>query len=57
VIVNVELRNVEGIYARARKAKVKIESRLRKWPYGTAFTINDPDGYVVKFLRPKGEFA
>ncbi|MGI0053803.1 MAG: VOC family protein [Thermoplasmata archaeon] len=57
VIVNVELRNVEGAYARARKAKAKIESQLRAWPYGTAFTINDPDGYVVKFLRPKGEFA
>lgn len=57
VIVNVELRNVEGVYARARKARVKIESRLRRWPYGTAFTINDPDGYVVKFLRPVGEFA
>ncbi len=57
VIVNVELRNVEGVYARARRAKVKIESRLRKWPYGTAFTVNDPDGYVVKFLRPVGEFA
>ena len=57
VIVNVELRNVEGVYARARKAKAKVESRLRKWPYGTAFTINDPDGYVVKFLRPTGEFA
>ncbi|MGH9047086.1 MAG: VOC family protein [Acidimicrobiales bacterium] len=57
VIVNVELRNVEGLYARAKKAKAKIESRLKAWPYGTAFTINDPDGYVVKFLRPKGEFA
>jgi catechol 2,3-dioxygenase-like lactoylglutathione lyase family enzyme len=57
VITNVELRNVEGVYARARKVKAKIESRLRKWPYGTAFTINDPDGYVVKFLRPTGEFA
>jgi catechol 2,3-dioxygenase-like lactoylglutathione lyase family enzyme len=57
VIVNVEIRNVEGVYARARKAKAKIESGLRKWPYGTAFTINDPDGYVVKFLRPVGEFA
>lgn len=57
VIVNVELRNVEGVYARARKAKAKIESKLRKWPYGTAFTVNDPDGYVVKFLRPIGEFA
>jgi catechol 2,3-dioxygenase-like lactoylglutathione lyase family enzyme len=57
VIVNVEVRNVEGIYARAKKAKAKIESRIRKWPYGTAFTINDPDGYVVKFLRSVGEFA
>jgi catechol 2,3-dioxygenase-like lactoylglutathione lyase family enzyme len=57
VIVNVELRSVEALYSRARKAKAKIESRLRKWPYGTAFTINDPDGYVVKFLRPVGEFA
>jgi catechol 2,3-dioxygenase-like lactoylglutathione lyase family enzyme len=57
VIVNVELRNVEGVYARARKAKATIESPLRKWPYGTAFTVDDPDGYVVKFLRPVGEFA
>ena len=57
VIINVELRNVERVYERARKAKVKIESRLKEWPYGKAFTINDPDGYVVKFLRPKGEFA
>ena len=57
VIVNVELRKVEGVYARAKKAKVDIESRLWRWPYGTAFTVNDPDGYVVKFLRPVGEFA
>jgi catechol 2,3-dioxygenase-like lactoylglutathione lyase family enzyme len=57
VIVNVELRNVEGLYARARKVKAKIESPLRKWPYGTAFTLNDPDGYVIKFLRSVGEFA
>lgn len=57
VIINVELRSVEKIYERAKKAKAKIENRLRDWPYGKAFTINDPDGYVVKFLRPKGEFA
>jgi catechol 2,3-dioxygenase-like lactoylglutathione lyase family enzyme len=57
VIINIELRNVEGLYAKARKVRATIESRLREWPYGTAFTINDPDGYVVKFLRPKGEFA
>lgn len=57
VIVNVELRPVEKVYARARKVRAPIESKLRKWPYGTAFTLNDPDGYVVKFLRPVGEFA
>ena len=57
VIINIELRGVERLYAKAKKAHVKIESRLREWPYGTAFTINDPDGYVVKFLRSKGEFA
>jgi len=57
VIINIELRNVEGLYVRAKKARAKIESRLREWPYGTAFTINDPDGYVVKFLRSRGEFA
>lgn len=57
VIINIELRAVERIYERAKKGRVKIESRLREWPYGTAFTINDPDGYVVKFLRSKGEFA
>ena len=57
VIVNVELRNVDRLYELARKAKVTIESKIRDWPYGRAFTINDPDGYVVKFLRSKGEFA
>ena len=57
VIVNVELRNVKRVYEKAKRAKAAIESRLREWPYGTAFTINDPDGYVVKFLHSKGEFA
>ncbi|HXW67318.1 MAG TPA: VOC family protein [Thermoplasmata archaeon] len=57
VIVTVELRAVERIYAKARKAKFTIESRLSKRPYGTAFMVNDPDGYVLRFLRPVGEFA
>jgi catechol 2,3-dioxygenase-like lactoylglutathione lyase family enzyme len=57
VIVNVELRNVQRVYERAKKVRAPIESRLREWPYGTAFTLNDPDGYVVKFLHSKGEFA
>jgi uncharacterized glyoxalase superfamily protein PhnB len=57
VIINVELRNVDGVYEKAKKTKATIESRIKNWPYGRAFTVNDPDGYVVKFLRPKGEFA
>ncbi|MDE1837326.1 MAG: VOC family protein [Euryarchaeota archaeon] len=57
VIVTVELRPVERIYERAKKAKAEIESRLSKRPYGTAFMLNDPDGYVIRFLRPTGVFA
>jgi catechol 2,3-dioxygenase-like lactoylglutathione lyase family enzyme len=57
IIVSVELQGVERLYQRARQAKVEIEEPLRERPYGTAFVVNDPDGYVVRFLRPKGEFA
>ena len=57
VIVTIELRAVEKVYAKAKKAKASIDSRLSKRPYGTAFMIADPDGYVVRFLRPVGEFA
>jgi catechol 2,3-dioxygenase-like lactoylglutathione lyase family enzyme len=57
VIISVELRGVEKVYARAKKAKVPIDSPLSKRPYGTAFMIDDPDGYVVRFLRPVGEFT
>lgn len=32
VIVNVERRNVERVYARAKKRGARIESRLRRWP-------------------------
>ncbi|MGI0132129.1 MAG: hypothetical protein ACREDK_03405 [Thermoplasmata archaeon] len=38
------LRSVEKIHARAKKAKVTIESGLRDWPYGRAFTITTPTG-------------
>ena len=57
VIVTVELRGVEKVYAKAKKVKVAIDSPLSKRPYGTAFMINDPDGYVIRFLRPVGVFA
>jgi catechol 2,3-dioxygenase-like lactoylglutathione lyase family enzyme len=57
VIVSVELEPVEKLYRKARKAKAEIESPLSERLYGTAFMVTDPDGYVVRFLRPKGEFA
>lgn len=57
VMVSIELNGVDRIYEKAKRARVKIESRIREWPYGRAFTVNDPDGYVVRFLKPKGEFA
>ena len=57
VIVTVELRGVEGVYAKAKRAKATIDSPLSRRLYGTAFMVNDPDGYVLRFLRPVGEFA
>ena len=57
VVISVALRSVEKVYARAKRAKAWIESPLMKMPYGTAFMIIDPDGYVVQFLRPSGTNA
>jgi catechol 2,3-dioxygenase-like lactoylglutathione lyase family enzyme len=57
VMVTVELNEVEEIYDLAKKAQAPIDSQLSERPYGTAFIVNDPDGYVVRFLRPKGVYA
>jgi catechol 2,3-dioxygenase-like lactoylglutathione lyase family enzyme len=57
VMVTIELNEVEEIHALAKKEKVPIDSPLSERPYGTAFMVNDPDGYVVRFLRPKGVYA
>jgi catechol 2,3-dioxygenase-like lactoylglutathione lyase family enzyme len=57
VMVTVELDGVEELYKTAKKAKVTIDSPLSERLYGTAFVVNDPDGYVVRFLRPKGVYA
>jgi catechol 2,3-dioxygenase-like lactoylglutathione lyase family enzyme len=57
VMVTVELDGVEELYKTAQKAKVTIDSPLSERLYGTAFVVNDPDGYVVRFLRPKGVYA
>jgi catechol 2,3-dioxygenase-like lactoylglutathione lyase family enzyme len=57
VMVTIELEAVEEIHAMAQQEKVPIDSQLSERPYGTAFMVNDPDGYVVRFLRPKGVYA
>jgi catechol 2,3-dioxygenase-like lactoylglutathione lyase family enzyme len=57
VMVTVELDGVEEIYELAKKAQAPIDSPISERPYGTAFIVNDPDGYVVRFLRPKGVYA
>lgn len=57
VMVTLELQEVETIYALAKKANAPIDSELSERLYGTAFMLNDPDGYVIRFLRPKGVYA
>ena len=57
VMVTVELDEVEEIHKLAKKAKASIDSPLSERLYGTAFMVDDPDGYVVRFLRPKGVYA
>ncbi len=57
VMITVELDDVEERYKLAKKAKAPIDSPLSERLYGTAFMVDDPDGYVVRFLRPKGVYA
>ena len=57
VMITVELDSVERIYEMAQRVKAPIDSPLSERLYGTAFMVNDPDGYVVRFLRPKGVYA
>ena len=55
VIVSFYSGDVNSIFKKAENAQVKIEQPLAERPYGTAFTMNDPDGYVVTFITPKDE--
>ncbi len=57
VMITVELDPVEKIHDLAKAARAPIDSPLSERLYGTAFMVNDPDGYVVRFLRPKGKYA
>ena len=57
VMITVELDGVEKLYEVAKQTKAPIDSPLSERLYGTAFMVNDPDGYVVRFLRPKGVYA
>ena len=57
VMITIELQEVEEIYKLAKKSKAPIDSPLSERLYGTAFMVDDPDGYVVRFLRAKGVYA
>lgn len=43
---------VDAVHDRARELGATIETPPEDRPYGRAFTLNDPDGYVITFLKP-----
>lgn len=51
VIVYFSLGNVDRIWERIRGKGYTVEMPLTDRPYGRMFTLNDPDGYVVSFIR------
>lgn len=52
VLVYVEVADADKLWQRAQKAGLTVESPLRDRSYGRAFTLNDPDGYVITVLGP-----
>lgn len=51
VVAYVTVRDVDRVFARAKKAGAVIEHAPQDRSYGRVFTLNDPDGYVVAFIR------
>lgn len=43
---------VDAVHDRAEALGATVEAPPEDRPYGRAFTLNDPDGYVVTFLHP-----
>lgn len=50
VVVYVDVRDVDRVFAKAKKAGAVVESEPETRSYGRVFTINDPDGYVLSFI-------
>lgn len=51
VIVYFTVPNVDRYHALAKAARATIEQPLTDRPYGRMFTLNDPDGYTITFIK------
>ncbi|MBI4393824.1 MAG: VOC family protein [Euryarchaeota archaeon] len=51
VVVYFSVPDAEKHHHLAKKIGATIEAPLEKRSYGTAFTMNDPDGYTITFLQ------
>ena len=53
VVVYFSVRDVDPLFAKAKKAGAVVEQAPQDRSYGRVFTINDPDGYVLSFIDEK----
>lgn len=51
VIVYFTVPNVDRYYKLAQAARATIEMPMMDRPYGRMFTLNDPDGYTISFIK------
>lgn len=51
VIIYFNVPNVDRYFKLAKDARATIEMPLTDRPYGRMFTLNDPDGYTITFIR------
>lgn len=51
VVVYLTVKDVDGIFEAARKAGAAVEVEPEERSYGRVATVNDPDGYVLTFIR------
>lgn len=51
VIVYFTVPNAARHWKKAQEAGVAVEQPLTERPYGTLFTLNDPDGYTISFFQ------
>lgn len=51
VIIYFTVDDVDSVHAKAQEIGAVIEYPPQDRPYGRVFGLNDPDGYVVTFLK------